>query len=146
MSEQEAQASGRKSFLGFNDWLEPDGPVDEPRSASSEEPVITFVELAMLSILDSTPMTGYVLRKTLLTQFGLKTSFGTLYPRLKALEKSEIIKYSENVGRLATRKSGINYELTPYGKKIFNSNLRLFQEYFRKIQSNVSARFLKTSQ
>jgi DNA-binding PadR family transcriptional regulator len=143
MSEQEGEAFERKSFSGFDDWLPSDGPGDESNRPGSENLTITFVDLAMLSILDSFPMTGYVLRRTLLAQFGLKTSYGSLYPRLKVLEKSGVIKYSDNVGQLAARKSGINYELTSYGRKIFDSNLRLFQDYFRKIQSNVRTKFLR---
>jgi len=138
MSEQEARAYEGKSFSRFNGWLESYELLDEPNEAASEDLTMTLVDLAMLSLLESVPMTGYALRKMLVSQFGLKTSYGTLYPRLKSLEKSGIIKYSDNTGLLSARKSGINYELTRNGKQVFAFNLRLFQEFLKRIQFPVA--------
>jgi len=131
MPELKTRAYERKSFSGSNSWLESFRSLDEK---SPEDLTMTFVDLVILSLLESFPMTGYALRKMLVSQFGMKTSYGTLYPRLKSLQKSGIIKYTDNTGLLAARKSGINYELTPSGKKVFDSNLRLFQEFLKRVQ------------
>ena|SRR5579862_1397655 len=131
MSEQEAYE--RK--LGFGSSLESDGrAAEEPPSTET----MSFVDLAMLSLLESVPMTGYALRKVMFTQFRLKTSFGTLYPRLRSLEKSGVIKFSENAGAHSARKSGINYELSPYGKKVLALNLKVFQEFLKRVQFPVT--------
>jgi DNA-binding PadR family transcriptional regulator len=134
MSEQETRTYESKSSSRFNGWLESYGSLDEPKKAIREDLTMTLVDLAMLSLLDSVPMTGYALRKMLVSQFGLKTSYGTLYPRLKSLEKSGIIKYSDNIRLFSARKSGISYELTPNGKQVFAFNLRLFQEFLKRVQ------------
>jgi DNA-binding PadR family transcriptional regulator len=134
MPERDARAYQKNASSGVNSWLESYGSLDDADDKTPDDLTMTFVDLVMLSLLDSFPMTGYALRKLLVSQFGLKTSYGTLYPRLKSLQKSGIIKYSEVAGVLAARRSGISYELTPSGKKVLNSNLRLFQEFLKRIQ------------
>ena len=96
---------------------------------------LNFLDLVVLSMLESVPMTGYVLKKRLVTQYRLKVSYGTLYPRLKYFEKGGIIRNSKIAGEFAARKSGTNYELTPDGKRILNRNLRVFQGFLGRIGS-----------
>jgi DNA-binding PadR family transcriptional regulator len=104
-----------------------------------EEIALSFLDLVILSLLESSPMTGYVLKKRLGKQYHLKASYGTLYPRLKALEKEGILKDSQNFGQFATRSSGTNYTLTPLGKAILDQNLRKFDGFLQKIRSKEGA-------
>jgi DNA-binding PadR family transcriptional regulator len=96
---------------------------------------LSFLDLVILSLLDSTPMTGYVLKKRLVGQYHLKASYGTLYPRLKTLQNEGILKDSEIFGKFASRSSGTNYELTPLGRKILAQNLRRFNGLLQKIRT-----------
>ncbi len=96
---------------------------------------LSFLDLVILSLLDSSPMTGYVLKKRLVWQYRLKASFGTLYPRLKTLQKEGILKDSEIFGKFASRSSGTNYQLTPLGRKILDQNLRRFDGLLQKIRT-----------
>jgi len=94
--------------------------------------VLSLHDLVVLFILDSEPTTGYVLRKKLSEQFRLRSSFGTLYPRLKSFEKDGVIT---QVGRESSvRGSGVSYELTPVGKKLLSENLRVFNGFLQKIK------------
>jgi DNA-binding PadR family transcriptional regulator len=86
---------------------------------------LSFLDLIILHLLDSAPVTGYLLRKRLASQFGLKSSYGTIYPRLKSFEKDQLIRIFTT--RQSVEKSfGVNYELTPYGKSILARNLYAF--------------------
>jgi len=80
-------------------------------------------------------MTGYVLRKRMVTEYRLRASYGTLYPRLKAFEKIGIVKSSSVMGEFASRNTGTNYELTPSGKAVLDENLKKFEGSLRKIKS-----------
>ncbi|HYB04449.1 MAG TPA: PadR family transcriptional regulator [Nitrososphaerales archaeon] len=100
------------------------------------DPELSFLDLVILSLLNSSPMTGYVLKKSLVKQYRLKASYGTLYPRLKTLQKEGILKDSENLGKFASRSTGTNYELTPLGRKILDQNLRRFDGLLQKIRAN----------
>ncbi len=93
-----------------------------------------FLDLVILSMLESVPMTGYVLKKRLVSQFRLKASYGTLYPKLRSLEKEGIIRSSKVRGGFASRSSGISYELTAAGKKSLESNLQSFDGFLRRIR------------
>jgi len=99
------------------------------------DPELSFLDLVILSLLNSSPMTGYVLKKSLVKQYRLKASYGTLYPRLKTLQKEGILKDSENLGKFASRSTGTNYELTPLGRKILDQNLRRFDGLLQKIRA-----------
>ena len=79
------------------------------------------LELAVLGMLQDSPMHGYELRKRLNALLGWSRvlSYGTLYPCLKALLKAGHIE-SEDVpavpGR-TSRRTRIVYKLTPTGKE-----------------------------
>ncbi len=75
-----------------------------------EDAGLSFLDLVILTLLESSPMTGYVLRKRLLTQFRLRASYGTLYPKLKTFERGGIVKSSSVTGEFAARNTGTNYE------------------------------------
>ena len=87
---------------------------------------ITLADLQILSLLEATPMTGYGLKKYFLSYFGIKISFGTLYPRLKYFKKLKIIK--PTIVHQSRGTSGIFYELTAKGK----TELELGWKYFQK--------------
>ena len=79
------------------------------------------LELAVLGMLQDSPMHGYELRKRLNALLGWSRvlSYGTLYPCLKALLKAGHIE-SEDVPAVptrASRRTRIVYKLTPTGKE-----------------------------
>ncbi|MGH3359924.1 MAG: helix-turn-helix transcriptional regulator [Nocardioidaceae bacterium] len=83
----------------------------------------TALELAVLGLLQDTPMHGYELRKRLnaLLGWGRVLSYGTVYPCLKALLRTGHIESEETpppAGR-ASRRARIVYRLTPAGKEHF---------------------------
>ena len=106
-----------------------------PEKELALESGLSFLDLVVLSLLDSSPMTGYVLKKRLEKQYHLKASYGTLYPRLKVLEKEGILKDSEFYGKFAARSTGVNYALTPLGRKILDKNLKRFDGLLQKLKS-----------
>ena len=81
------------------------------------------LELAVLGLLNETPMHGYELRKRLNSVLGAFRAFGygSLYPCLKDLLRQGLIAEDEPVGPtakpLAGRKSKIVYRLTAEGKE-----------------------------
>ncbi|UYM07344.1 PadR family transcriptional regulator [Solicola gregarius] len=78
------------------------------------------LELAVLGLLQDSPMHGYELRKRLnaLLGWGRVLSYGTLYPCLKGLLKSGHIE-SEDAPETSrsARRARIVYKLTPAGKE-----------------------------
>lgn len=81
------------------------------------------LELAVLGLLNETPLHGYELRKRLNSVLGAFRAFGygSLYPCLKELLRQGLIAEDEPVGPtakpLAGRKSKIVYRLTAEGKE-----------------------------
>ncbi len=80
------------------------------------------LELAVLGLLNETPMHGYELRKRLNSVLGAFRAFGygSLYPCLKELLRQGLIAEDAPVGTakpLAGRKSKIVYRLTAEGKE-----------------------------
>lgn len=83
------------------------------------------LDLAILGRLADGPQHGYELRKSLMTSLGVfrTLSFGSLYPRLRALEERGLVTSSSftDTGALphalAGRRSRIVYELTTAGKE-----------------------------
>jgi len=115
-----AKASQTISENGFGDWELTKIKVP-PKTWR-----ITLADLQILSLLASIPMTGYALRKSLFSSFGTKISFGTLYPRLRYLEKLSVIR-STKINRFSGG-WGIKYELTVKGKAELRTGLRSFQD------------------
>ena len=64
-------------------------------------------------------MGGYELRKELSAEFGIQVSFGTLYPHLKNLERSNFISQDPD-GEYHKRKKV--YALTPNGANTLKFN------------------------
>jgi len=121
--------------------LGPDGNEYSPTSHPGA--ALSFLDLVILNLLESSPMTGYVIRKRLIAQFRLRVSFGTLYPRLKAFERDGIVQGSEVTGEFAARNTGTNYELTSAGKTILQDGLRKFEGSLRKIRSEEPTRLAR---
>jgi DNA-binding PadR family transcriptional regulator len=86
---------------------------------------MTLFDLQILSLLSSVPMTGYSLRRSLLSYFSVKVSFGTLYPRLRHFEKKGLLRSTIVHGHPGNRV--IEYELTLEGEKVLGSGLTTFQ-------------------
>ena len=86
---------------------------------------MTLFDLQILSVLSSISMTGYSLRKSLQSYFGIKVSFGTLYPHLRHFEKKGLL--TSAIGQEHPGSRGIEYELTAEGKMVLRSGLTTFQ-------------------
>jgi DNA-binding PadR family transcriptional regulator len=97
---------------------------------------IGFLDLQILSLLSSQPMTGYCLRKNLHLRFGTWTSFGTLYPHLKFLEKIQVLSSSSKT-RSPTSAEVITYELTEKGSADLKKGLISFQDSIRIVEELV---------
>ena len=84
-----------------------------------------MLELAILGLLQETPMHGYELRKELATKLGTiraAISYGTLYPTLKRLHTAGWISETVPEGvvpALTTRRGRIVYKITAEGKERF---------------------------
>jgi DNA-binding PadR family transcriptional regulator len=74
--------------------------------------MIDLLDLLMLSRLWTRPMGGYELKKEMMREFGMRLSFGTIYPHLKNLEKSRMIRLELDP---PSRKKKNVYRLTPEG-------------------------------
>lgn len=80
------------------------------------------LDLAILGRLGSGPLHGYELRKRLAATLGMfrSLSFGSLYPRLRALEANGWITSAATDAlphALASKRSRVSYELTAAGKE-----------------------------
>ena len=81
------------------------------------------VELAILGLLQESPLHGYELRKRLSTLLGAlrAISYGALYPALKQLSEAGYITETGNETApgpaLSTKRARITYSLTAAGKK-----------------------------
>jgi DNA-binding PadR family transcriptional regulator len=85
-----------------------------------------MLELAILGLLQESPMHGYELRKELATKLGTlraAISYGTLYPTLKRLRTagwiSETVPESDSVPPLTSRRGRVVYKITAEGKERF---------------------------
>jgi DNA-binding PadR family transcriptional regulator len=85
------------------------------------------LELAVLGLLQDSPMHGYELRKRLNALLGAfrALSYGTLYPALKALLAEGLIREAGHADgpapALAGKRARIVYELTAEGKERFHA-------------------------
>src|SRR5919199_1359556 len=86
-----------------------------------------MLELAILGLLQETPMHGYELRKELATKLGTiraAISYGTLYPTLKRLQTAGHISEAEApdagiIPPLTSRRGRVVYKITAEGKERF---------------------------
>jgi DNA-binding PadR family transcriptional regulator len=82
------------------------------------------LELAVLGLLNESPMHGYELRKrvTSLLGWGRVLSYGSLYPCLKQMQRDGLLTVDTAVeapAALASRRAKIVYKLTAEGKERF---------------------------
>jgi DNA-binding PadR family transcriptional regulator len=94
---------------------------------------MAFVDLQILSLLHSQRLTGYSIRKNLNARFGILISFGTLYPRLKFLERIHVLK-SVVANRTTSATSVVTYELTEKGMDDLRSGLVAYESSLRKME------------
>src|SRR4051794_30444761 len=85
-----------------------------------------MLELAILGLLQETPMHGYELRKELATKLGTiraAISYGTLYPTLKRLQTAGWITESESdpsmIPPMTSKRGRVVYKITAEGKERF---------------------------
>ncbi|WP_344002859.1 PadR family transcriptional regulator [Nocardioides lentus] len=78
-------------------------------------------ELAVLGLLDESPMHGYELRKrlNLMLGWGRVLSYGSLYPTLKKMLRASLIEEEVVTPPPATRRQRIVYRLTDTGREEF---------------------------
>ncbi|AGZ46828.1 Negative transcription regulator padR [Actinoplanes friuliensis DSM 7358] len=87
----------------------------------------TMLELAILGLLQESPMHGYELRKELATKLGTiraAISYGTLYPTLKRLQTVGWIGAAETpdeeiIPPMTSRRGRVVYKITAEGKERF---------------------------
>jgi DNA-binding PadR family transcriptional regulator len=79
------------------------------------------IELAVLGLLHEGPMHGYELRKrlNLMLGWGRVLSYGSLYPTLKKMLRSNLIEEFVQTRTTVTRRPRIVYEVTDSGHKEF---------------------------
>jgi len=94
---------------------------------------MAFVDLQILSLLHTQRLTGYSIRKNLNTRFGILISFGTLYPRLKFLEKVQVLK-SAVATRSPNSPGVVTYELTQKGIDDLRTGLVSYQNSLRTME------------
>jgi DNA-binding PadR family transcriptional regulator len=96
-------------------------------SCETAEGVGVMLELAILGLLQESPMHGYELRKELATKLGTiraAISYGTLYPTLKRLQtagwigEAEIAD-TEIIPPLTSKRGRVVYKITAEGKERF---------------------------
>lgn len=78
-----------------------------------------FLDLIVMTILNSTQMHGYEILATVHKEFGILLSPGALYPLLHSLEDEGLIKSSHNGGRIV-------YQISLKGRQKLESTLRSF--------------------
>jgi DNA-binding PadR family transcriptional regulator len=85
-----------------------------------------MLEMAILGLLQETPMHGYELRKELATKLGTiraAISYGTLYPTLKRLQTAgwitEAATDSSMIPPLTSKRGRVVYKITAEGKERF---------------------------
>ncbi|MFI5419692.1 MAG: PadR family transcriptional regulator [Nitrososphaerales archaeon] len=83
----------------------------QPRQLDANK-MIDLLDLLVLSRLWSKPMGGYELKKEMMKEFGMRLSFGTIYPHLKNLENSRLIRIDQEA---PVRKKKNVYRLTAEG-------------------------------
>ncbi len=94
---------------------------------------MAFVDLQILTLLHTQRLTGYSIRKNLNTHFGILISFGTLYPRLKFLEKVQVLK-SAMATRSPNSPGVVTYELTQKGIDDLRTGLVSYQNSLRTME------------
>src|SRR5579872_1946635 len=94
---------------------------------------MAFVDLQILSLLHSQRLTGYSIRKNLNSRFGILISFGTLYPRLKFLERIQVLR-SVVASRSSASSSVVTYELTDKGMDDLKTGLVAYQSSLKKME------------
>jgi DNA-binding PadR family transcriptional regulator len=110
-----------------------------PREPSSLEEYprrswrMAFVDLQILALLHSQRLTGYSIRKHLNSRFGILISFGTLYPRLKFLERIQVLK-SVIASRSPRSPGVVTYELTEKGADDLRTGLVVYQNSLRTME------------
>jgi DNA-binding PadR family transcriptional regulator len=101
---------------------------------------MAFVDLQILSLLRSQRLTGYSIRKNLNSRFGILISFGTLYPRLKFLERIHVLK-SVVANRSPNSMGVVTYELTDKGMDDLKTGLVAYQNSLRTIEQILEIHF-----
>jgi DNA-binding PadR family transcriptional regulator len=100
-------------------------PSGKDRSGQFESSIMArlLVDIEILYLLNFGPKNGYELNKDLESYFNLRLSYGTLYPHLHSLEKSDLVTgtWETEIEGVAPRKK--NYSLTQLGRKSLEINV-----------------------
>jgi len=96
-------------------WISP-----SELKAPARNKLADLLDLLLLSRLWIKPVGGYQLRNDLWKEFGIRVSFGTLYPYLKNLERTRFVFLEESQ---ADHKMKKIYRLTPSGMSALKFNV-----------------------
>lgn len=89
---------------------------------------LDYLDIFVLTLLVGGSRSGYKLYKDLRSEFETQVSFGTLYPRLRRLEKERII-----IATKSAETSKISYELAPNGLELLKTNVREMKALAEKL-------------
>ncbi len=102
--------------------------VDISRKPRGWTEVKGFIKLLILKILEEGPLHGYGIMKRLEELMGIKPSSGVIYPLLRSLQNSGLIRVAQE--STSGRKTKI-YELTERGRQFLRDNSAKVQEAIR---------------
>lgn len=108
-----------------------DTAVGHGRSSFGGSRPLHIIDILLLGTLVGNPSTGSELKKELSCDYGFNVSFGTIYPRLNFLEKSELVFSYHR--RSAKKKI---YIITNRGDAILKKNLQNLTKMIKKISSS----------
>lgn len=89
---------------------------------------LDYLDIFVLVLLARGCRSGYRLYKQLQSEFGTQVSFGTLYPRLRRLEKEGILFATKSI-----ETAKISYEVAPKGLELLKTNVREMKELAEKL-------------
>jgi DNA-binding PadR family transcriptional regulator len=123
-------SSGEKSYSKSQQPSLADAPRKSWRMA--------FVDLQILALLHSERLTGYSIRKNLNKKFGILISFGTLYPRLRFLERIQVL-HSVVASRSPNSPGVVTYELTQKGADDLRTGLVVYHNSLRTMEEIIES-------
>jgi DNA-binding PadR family transcriptional regulator len=97
---------------------------------------LRLIDLELLCLLSRQDSAGYGLRLKILDEFGIKLSYGTLYPHLRFLEKAGLVAGQRHAGTAEARKNGSKRVLaiTEKGRTTLNRNIEEAMKTIEKIR------------
>lgn len=94
-------------------------------------------DIFIFHILNTSPKSGYEIKKQLSRLFGVAISYGTLYPHLHSLEKKDLIngEWVPNKRNQMLRKR--EYTLTPTGREVLRTSIEVLSKVTLTLQIGI---------